>query len=122
MYAWSDPTTLDQADVLDTMALYYLTRCFPTSVMSYHQSKKDRDEMTLTQNKDKWKPYEIGVLPWAYIKAVGPLVFYKECSIGGHFPALDNPDGLVQDLHKFIGKNWQLGLKELAVERLGAEL
>ncbi|KAF8511373.1 alpha/beta-hydrolase [Gautieria morchelliformis] len=119
MYAWSDPTTLDQADVLDTVALYYLTRCFPTSVMIYHQSKKHRDEMTSSQNEDKWKvrsrigftlfPYEIGALPRAYIKAVGPLVFYKERSVGGHFPALDNPDGLVEDLRKFIGENWAAG-------------
>lgn len=48
MYAWSDPTTLDPMDVLDTVALYYLSQSFPTSVMVYHQSKQVREEMTLS--------------------------------------------------------------------------
>lgn len=55
MYAWSDPTTLDPADVLDTVALYYLTRSFPTSVMIYHQSKQAREEMTQEHTQDMWK-------------------------------------------------------------------
>ncbi|KAF8578233.1 alpha/beta-hydrolase [Ramaria rubella] len=116
-YAWSDPHTLDPADVLDTVALYYLSRCFATSVMIYHQSHQVRKEMTLPQNDGMWKvgskigftlfPYEIGASPRVYIKAVGQLVFYKERSVGGHFPALDNPEGLVEDLREFIGVNWE---------------
>ncbi|KIJ22588.1 hypothetical protein M422DRAFT_276959 [Sphaerobolus stellatus SS14] len=51
-------------------------------------------------------PYEIPASPRAYMEAMGPLAFYKERSVGGHFPALDNPEGLVEDVRDFIGKNW----------------
>jgi len=60
MYAWSDPTTLDPADVLDTVALYYLSSCFATSVLIYNQSKQVvREEMALPrpdgERQDKWQ-------------------------------------------------------------------
>jgi hypothetical protein len=28
----------------------------------------------------------------------------RDC--GGHFAALDNPDGLVEDLREFVGAQW----------------
>jgi hypothetical protein len=37
MYAWSDPERVDQQDILDTVALYWLSGSFPTSVMIYNQ-------------------------------------------------------------------------------------
>lgn len=39
MYAWSDPARLDPHDVVDTVALYYLTRSFASSVLIYHQAR-----------------------------------------------------------------------------------
>jgi len=118
MYSWSDPNTLDSLDVLDTVALYYLTQCFPTSVMIYNQSQQLRQELVASSDNgdNRWKmgskigftlfPYEIGASARASIKAVGPLVFYKERAVGGHFPALDNPEGLVEDVREFVGENW----------------
>lgn len=55
MYAWSDPATLDPLDVVDTVALYYLSQSFPTSVMVYYQSKQVRDEMTSPHKEPMWK-------------------------------------------------------------------
>jgi len=118
MHSWSDPRHLDPKDVLDTVALYYLSQSFATSVMIYHQSFGIRSEMTIrTENNEvKWKvgskigftlfPYEIGASPRAYIQACGNLVYYKERDFGGHFPALDNPQGLVEDVREFIRSNW----------------
>lgn len=40
------------------------------------------------------------------ITPVGNLVFYREKTIGGHFPALDNPDGLYDDLRAFAALYW----------------
>lgn len=37
IYAWSDPGCLNTDDILDTAALYYLSRSFASSVMIYHQ-------------------------------------------------------------------------------------
>jgi hypothetical protein len=36
-YGWSDPSRLDPQDILDTVALYYLSASFPTSVLMYNQ-------------------------------------------------------------------------------------
>lgn len=39
---WSDPRLLDINDLLATVAIYYLTSSFQTSVMIYQQSKESR--------------------------------------------------------------------------------
>jgi len=114
MYVWSDPERVDPSDILDTVALYFLSRTFATSVLIYNQSSVVRTE--LTTDPTKWRlqgkigysafPYEIGGSPRAYIKAVGPLVYYKEHEHGGHFPALDNPEEFVGDLREFFGAHW----------------
>ncbi|KAF8514096.1 alpha/beta-hydrolase [Hysterangium stoloniferum] len=118
MHSWSDPNTLDPLDVLDTVALYYLSQSFPTSVMIYNQSQLLKEELldSSSSEDNRWKiGSKIGFTLFASpalasarasIKAVGPLVFYKERSVGGHFPALDNPQGLVEDVREFVGGNW----------------
>lgn len=40
--AWSDPRLVDMDDLLATVAIYYLTSSFQTSVMIYQQSKESR--------------------------------------------------------------------------------
>ncbi|KLO15205.1 alpha/beta-hydrolase [Schizopora paradoxa] len=114
IHAWSDPSCVDAGDILDTVALYYLSGCFPTSVLIYHQSNSVRTE--LSSDPSKWRvkskigfsafPYEIGGAPRVDIEAVGPVVFYKEHKKGGHFPALDCPSELVADLREFFAAHW----------------
>ncbi|TDL20272.1 alpha/beta-hydrolase [Rickenella mellea] len=113
-YSWSDPEKLDPMDLLDTVALYHLSGSFSTSVLIYHQSAELRSELVM--DTEKWRikskigytnfPYEIGGAPRSYISAAAPLVFYNERTSGGHFAALDNPTGLVEDLQSLFGQNW----------------
>lgn len=37
IYSWSDPERVDQQDILETVALYYLSGSFASSVVIYHQ-------------------------------------------------------------------------------------
>lgn len=37
IYAWSDPNLVDPQDIINTVALYYLSGCFATSVVIYNQ-------------------------------------------------------------------------------------
>ena len=37
IYSWSDPELVDSRDILDTVALYYLSGSFLTSVVIYNQ-------------------------------------------------------------------------------------
>ena len=38
IYSWSDPERINQQDILDTVALYWLSKSFPTSVVIYNQA------------------------------------------------------------------------------------
>ncbi|KAH8113196.1 alpha/beta-hydrolase [Phellopilus nigrolimitatus] len=112
IYSWSDPDLVDQQDILDTVALYFLSGCFATSVVIYNQAK-ERPELSipgkwLLENKFGFSafPFEIGGSSKAEIANIGPLVYYKEHSRGGHFPALDCPEEYVEDLREFFGEHW----------------
>ena len=37
MYSWSDPERVDPMDILDNVALYFLSGSFATSVLVYNQ-------------------------------------------------------------------------------------
>ena len=37
IYGWSDPERISQEDILNTIALYYLSGSFASSVLIYHQ-------------------------------------------------------------------------------------
>ncbi|KAI0083462.1 alpha/beta-hydrolase [Irpex rosettiformis] len=119
MYLWSDPEYLDPVDVLDTVALYFLSSSFPTSVIVYNQSSKERTETRVPPPDCKWVvksksfgfsyfPYEVGALPKVSLEKYGNLTFYKEHTHGGHFPALDSSTELIEDLREFFGANYQV--------------
>ena len=42
MQAWSDPSFWDDTDLFETVAIYYFTESFHTSVMIYSQNKDIR--------------------------------------------------------------------------------
>ncbi|EJD04933.1 alpha/beta-hydrolase [Fomitiporia mediterranea MF3/22] len=116
MYSWSDPKLVDPHDILNTVALYYLSGSFATSVVIYNQARKGTPGWrsqgsggkVLLKNKFGYSvfPYELVVVPKIELKQFGPLVFHREHSSGGHFPALDLPNEYVGDLREFFGKHW----------------
>ncbi|KAF8315332.1 alpha/beta-hydrolase [Clavulina sp. PMI_390] len=113
--AWSDPTTMDINDLLATVTIYYLTSCFQTSVMMYQKRMGGvallRNPLGYGKVKSPFAysafPYEITVPPTAWIARCGPLVQFKRHDKGGHFPALDNPTALVDDLRELVGAHWK---------------
>ncbi|KAI0811155.1 alpha/beta-hydrolase [Irpex lacteus] len=117
IHDWSDPTRVDPQDIVDTVALYYLSSSFATSVVIYNQAWKDPAgtgvAISARTLKVKSKalgvsmfPYEIGGTPRASIEKYGNLTFYKEHEAGGHFPALDSSDEFIADLREFFGQNF----------------
>ncbi|KZV81616.1 alpha/beta-hydrolase [Exidia glandulosa HHB12029] len=136
-YEWSDPTVFQPQDLIETVALYYLTRSFYTSVMIYHQSRDVTWDMV--GNSHKWKvanpdnklgfsnfPYEIGAAPEALFKGLANLVMYKIHDVGGHFAALDEPTHFVFDIRELTRSNWPVRLslwdqKERTTPRVGPD-
>ncbi|KAI0969183.1 Alpha/Beta hydrolase protein [Xylaria arbuscula] len=116
---WSDPrrgtgpSLLTNHEILREVSIYYLTRSFLSSGYIYAQNAdgfkstdysnaKARTDAPLLYTTFK---YNIAFWPKEYIAAVGNLVSYKFQDFGGHFPGLDNPAGLADDLRD-IGKYW----------------
>lgn len=115
-YAWSDPATLDSTDLIDTVAIYYLTQSFYTSVLIYNRSYAVTQD--LIYHPGRWTidrrmalgygsyPYEVTGAPKALVAGNSRLVQYKEHPKGGHFAALDAEKAFVDDLRELAAKHW----------------
>ncbi|KAI1176688.1 alpha/beta-hydrolase [Nemania sp. FL0916] len=116
---WSDPrqgtgpSVLTHHEILREVSLYYLTDTFISAAYIYNQNPSGFRQSDYTNVKapndapflyTTFK-YNIGFWPKEDVAAVGNLVSYKFRDFGGHFPGLDNPAGLAEDL-KDIGKYW----------------
>ncbi|KAI0538354.1 Alpha/Beta hydrolase protein [Xylaria digitata] len=116
---WSDPrqgtgpSVLTHREILREVSLYYLTRSFVSSVYIYAQNPNGFIQTDYSDVKARTDApllyttfeYNIGFWPEQYVAAVGNLVSYKFREFGGHFPGLDNPAGLADDIRD-IGKYW----------------
>ncbi|KAJ6594446.1 Alpha/Beta hydrolase protein [Mycena capillaripes] len=105
---WSDPragtppSVIDNTTILTAVSLYYLTESFLSSVWIYAQNPN-----TFTTAYSK-APTDAPLLfsqfkhnslwPEEYVAKVGNLVSYKVHDFGGHFPGLDNPPALIEDI------------------------
>ncbi|KAL5521016.1 hypothetical protein ACEPAG_8938 [Sanghuangporus baumii] len=117
IYGWSDPELLNPLDIIDTTVLYYLSGSFATSVMMYNQSAVQLMDLAAPASEGKFLlknkfgfsafPYELGRAPRKVLETYGPLVYLKEHSSGGHFPALDSPKEFITDLREFFGGRWK---------------
>ncbi|KAJ7451855.1 Alpha/Beta hydrolase protein [Mycena galericulata] len=108
---WSDPragtppSVLNNTAILTSVSLYYLTDSFLSSVWTYAQnpdafstvySKAATDAPMLFSQYE----YNIALLPEEYVAQTGNLVSYKVHDFGGHFPGLDNPPSLIEDIRE----------------------
>ncbi|KAJ7580713.1 Alpha/Beta hydrolase protein [Mycena floridula] len=104
--SWSDPNgRVTDDDIFTTVSLYFLSKTFLSSVYIYAQNPsgfssnytKAPTDAAMLFSAYKWN---IRFWPKEYIAKVGNLVVYKEHDKGGHFPALDNPEALLEDLRE----------------------
>ena len=49
-------------------------------------------------------PKELHVVPTTWAKTQGEVVYISEHDRGGHFPAIERPETIVEDLRKMFGK------------------
>ncbi|KAK0619597.1 Alpha/Beta hydrolase protein [Immersiella caudata] len=111
MIDWSDPragsgpSVLDRRELLTGVSLFYLTKSFVSSTFIYAQNPNGfKDEYTKAATDapllfSAFK-YNVGFWPPAKVAQVGNLVSYRNHDFGGHFPGLDNPAALVEDLRE----------------------
>ncbi|KAJ7652023.1 Alpha/Beta hydrolase protein [Mycena polygramma] len=110
MKRWSDPragtepSTITNTTILTAVSHYYLTGSFLSSVWAYAQNVGAFvPEYTKAQTDAPmfFSLFKYNVLwPQEYVAKVGNLVSYKEHDFGGHFPGLDNPPALIEDIRE----------------------
>lgn len=76
MYSWSDPERVDMQDILDTVALYYLSGSFATSVVIYNQvlefnSRKIEQSAKGLVIASYYRPMSAISFPWEPMKIYG---------------------------------------------------
>ncbi|PYH88720.1 alpha/beta-hydrolase [Aspergillus ellipticus CBS 707.79] len=113
---WSDPnagtypSVLTHNAILTSVSLYYLTESFASSVVIYAQNPNGFSSVYSKATTDapllfSAFKYNVGFWPPALVAKAGNLVLYRNHESGGHFPGLDNPVALVEDLRE-VGSNW----------------
>ncbi|KAJ7356823.1 Alpha/Beta hydrolase protein [Mycena albidolilacea] len=106
---WSDPragtppSVLNNTAILTSVSLYYLTETFLSSVWIYAQNHNFFKTVYTNAPTDApllFSQYEYNVALWPeeYVAKVGNLVSYKVYDFGGHFPGLDNPPSVIEDI------------------------
>ncbi|KAE8165213.1 alpha/beta-hydrolase [Aspergillus tamarii] len=114
---WSDPNAgtspslLNHNEILRSISLYYLTGTFASSVLIYSQNPNTwRTEYSKAHTDAPMLfsafKYNVAFWPTRLVAKVGNLVLYRNHDFGGHFPGLDNPPALLDDLRE-IGTFWR---------------
>ncbi|KAL7931963.1 Alpha/Beta hydrolase protein [Trichoderma chlorosporum] len=106
---WSDPrrgtgpSFMTDNEILRHVSMYYLTQTFDSAAFVYAQNP---DGFSHTYRTAHGKQpllftqmyYNILFYPEKLVATVGNLVYYNTIQFGGHFPAVDNPAALANDI------------------------
>jgi len=112
-HGWVDPShPLSNEDIVSTVALYFLTQSFGTSVLPYYETAQVARTLKLgkqVKGKTGMSVFRWDVLgsPKSWMGRVLNVTFHKRHEQGGHFPGLELPEVLVQDVREFVQGNWQ---------------
>ncbi|KZL73892.1 epoxide hydrolase [Colletotrichum tofieldiae] len=100
---WTD-SPLPLATILTNVTLYWLTDTYPRCIYS----NRFPSSVPLPYDKPFGVsnfPHELVPAPKAWVEKTFPnLVFYKDYERGGHFPALEEPETMLDGLEEFIAK------------------
>ncbi|KAJ7092524.1 Alpha/Beta hydrolase protein [Mycena crocata] len=108
---WSDPragtppSVLNNTAILTGVSLYVLTHTFISAAWIYAQNPNAYPTVYTKAPTDApllyaAYAYNNGFWTEEYAAQVGNLVSYVEHDFGGHFPGLDNPPALIEDIRR----------------------
>lgn len=100
-------------ELLDHLSLYYLTGTILSSIRFYHEAAQA--EPSLLHHMMNWDvsvptgvaafPGELGRAPQKWLAQYYNLKSYTMMPCGGHFPALEQPQLLVDDIRQFVSEH-----------------
>jgi pimeloyl-ACP methyl ester carboxylesterase len=89
--------------LLATIALYWFTRTAASAALMYYEFAHTQlaESYVTVPTAGAIFPKEVVKLPRSYAQRLFNIVQWKVYPHGGHFPALEHPDWLVEDLRNF---------------------
>ncbi|WP_027066651.1 epoxide hydrolase family protein [Maribacter sp. Hel_I_7] len=112
--AWSDnngdiENSFTKQELLANVTLYWLTQTIHSSIRMYHEIsnsplKFEKDDFVKIPVGFAKFPKEISTPPRDYIEKGFNVVHWTEMPKGGHFPALEQPKLLADDMIRFFEK------------------
>jgi pimeloyl-ACP methyl ester carboxylesterase len=114
MYVWADcrgylNTVFSKDELLSNVTLYWITETIHSSVRLYNENGKN----PLIIGKDSYIRIPTGIARFQYEEPFPPRKFiergyniqhWTDFPEGGHFPAMEKPELLAQDIRDFFGK------------------
>ncbi|KAL0958893.1 hypothetical protein HGRIS_014212 [Hohenbuehelia grisea] len=95
--------------VLTWISIYWFSRAGPAaSIRIYYETIQSGDFSMVNPPKVptgySYFPKELGGIPRSWLRGASNVVFESDHERGGHFPAHECPEALVDDLRKMFGK------------------
>ncbi|GAA5886212.1 hypothetical protein JCM6882_004300, partial [Rhodosporidiobolus microsporus] len=114
LLTWVDvPLPLDE--ILAICTVWWLRESYPSSLWAYpdllHTGISRIHSHPPNNLADKpfgfsAFPNELSVMPEAWVRETGKLVFYRQHDKGGHFPSVEVPEAFVKDVKDFLAVAW----------------
>lgn len=101
--------------VLTTVCLYYFTECIMSSALVYYENVAHHKFAEYTMSEENaikcpfsYTSYWFDTSPNSRraVERTGNLVAYKERDYAGHFAALEDPEGVVEDVREVVRNHW----------------
>ncbi|KAK3940175.1 alpha/beta-hydrolase [Diplogelasinospora grovesii] len=112
LHDWTDSYPWTDDEVLTWISIYQFSKAGPAaSVRIYYETQ--HSQATLKKAMEyhphvklgfSYFPRDLVVLPKAFGRTLGPVVFEGVHEDGGHFAAYERPEKLAEDLQKMFGK------------------
>lgn len=111
---WSDcqgnvESRFSKDELLTNICIYWFTNSITSSMRLYYESGVEWPNFMQQYCKvptaiAKFPADTFSSMPRAWIEQTWNVQQYTEMKAGGHFPALEEPDVLVEDMDKFFGQ------------------
>lgn len=118
LHDWTDSYHWTEDEVLTWVSIYWFSRAGPAASQriyyeTHHRIRDDQHSGPSDGPPQFWMdlakfcnvplgvsrfPREVAMFPRAWHDSMGPIVFWRDHSMGGHFAAYENPDTIVNDL------------------------
>ncbi|KAI0259501.1 Alpha/Beta hydrolase protein [Gloeopeniophorella convolvens] len=110
LVSWTDEYPWTDDEVITWISIYWFSRAGPAaSLRIYYEIANSGELFSLPRTSVpvgiSCFPKELFRSPRAFVHAESNIVFESEHAAGGHFPAYEKPEALVDDLRRMFGRD-----------------